>query len=151
MLSYFRQHPLRPYLWLILLFAALSMQTQSLFACDLMDIHSNTACCCDENPADTCPMGGGCHSTDNNGLVSGCCNIHAQIKIGVQDAGDTDAQHTKPVLSLDAPQLPIAIIIAYQITRPLFEGLNKFVLNAFSPSLTSTGTQTFSETLRFRI
>jgi len=154
MLSYFRQHSLRKYLWLILLFASLLTQTQSLFACDLMGTPSNTSCCCDDSPTHECPMKGSCHDIEANvnaWQVTGCCKTQVQMNIGLQDTGDTDVHHAKQVFSSDVTQLLIVFTTAYQLPVPLFEVSNKVILNSFSPSLASFGRQTYSETRRFRI
>ncbi|VAW57397.1 hypothetical protein MNBD_GAMMA07-1285 [hydrothermal vent metagenome] len=150
MLTHLRQHYLRKGLWLILLFASLFVQTQSLFACELMGTNLSVICCCDETQHNGCPMGGGCD--DKNGLMSsGCCDTQVKIDIGLQDTVSVDTHHAKQVTSLDAPQPPPAIILAYQISLPLINRSHNRILNIFSPSTASLGTDTYFKTQRFRI
>lgn len=149
-LNYFRHHPLRKGLWLIILFGSLLSQTQNLFACDLMDSGPQTTCCCDEDMGNGCPMGGGCDTSDS-GLVTGCCEVSTQVDVGLQDVAMTDSHHNKQVLSLDAPQPPPAIIITSEFLLPLSDLADKLAVNDFSISVPSPGTHTYLVTNRFRI
>jgi len=126
------------------------MQTQNLFACEIMNDDTHSECCCDEAVGNVCSMGGGCDTSDS-GLLTGCCHLSIQVEIGFQDIIINDVHHSKQVLSLDAAQPPPAIITAYIFTLPTLSASNKFILNNFSYSLGSLGRHTYIETNRYRI
>jgi hypothetical protein len=150
MLDYIRQHPLRKGLWLIVLLGSLITQTQSLFACELMDNGPQTKCCCDEGMDKGCPMGGGCDTTDA-GIVSGCCDISTKTNVGLQDVAVADSHHSKQVLLLDAPQPPPVVLTTNEILIPLPDATNALVIYDAFLSFSSPGTHTYLVTRRFRI
>jgi len=151
MLTYFRQHSLRKSLWLIVLLGSLFTQTQTLFACELMDGEPSTKCCCDEDMSKGCPMGGGCETPDNS-MPAGCCDISADISVGLADvAVAADAHHIKQILPLDAPQPPPALPVASDLSRLFSDHSGTFVTDDVSLSVHSPGTHTYLVTNRFRI
>lgn len=150
MLTYFRQHPLRQSLWLIVLLGSLFTQTQTLFACELMGSEPTTKCCCDEDVSNGCPMGGGCESPDNS-MPTGCCNVSTDISVGLSDVAVADTHHKKLILALDAPQPPPALILATDLTILLSDASDKFIIERLSFSIPSPGTRTYLVTNRFRI
>jgi len=150
MLNYFRHHSLRNSLWLIILLGSLITQTQSLFACDLMDNGAQTSCCCDDDMSNGCPMGGGCETSDN-GVLSGCCDTSTVIDSGLQELVLSDSNHSKQVLSLNAAQPPPAIIL---ITHLFLPETRFNYITAIEPSTLSestSGIAIFQITNRFRI
>ncbi|VAW69466.1 hypothetical protein MNBD_GAMMA09-1997 [hydrothermal vent metagenome] len=149
MLNYFRHHPLRKSLWLIVLFSSLLIQSQNLFACEMMDNGVKTTCCCDD-ASNSCPMGGGCETSQNT-KMSGCCDVSTQINVGLQDIVVADAHHSKQILSLDAPQPPPAIIIEYQVSVPLQGVTRNLNYKDFQYSTAFSGTGIYTRTNRFRI
>jgi len=119
MLNYFRHHPLRKSLWLIILLSSLLVQSQNLFACKIMDDGVKTTCCCEE--ADShCPLenGQGKESYPSSENAS-CCDVSTQINIGLQNTVAADVHHHKQIFSVDAPQPPPAIITEYQTALSL--------------------------------
>ena len=154
MLNYFRQHPLRKSLWLIVLLGSLLTQTQTLFACELMGGGPATTCCCDEDMSNGCPMSkngaGGCEMPDN-GIPTGCCDVSTDISVGLPDVAVADSHHFKQVLALDAPQPPPALIFATDLSVQVSVHSVKITVNDFSSSVSSPGTHTYLVTNRFRI
>ncbi|VAW64416.1 hypothetical protein MNBD_GAMMA11-518 [hydrothermal vent metagenome] len=149
MLNYFRHHPLRKSLWLIVLFSSLLIQTQNLFACEMMDNGVKTTCCCDD-VNNSCPMGGSCEYSEND-QISGCCDVSTQINTGLQNIAVADVHHSKQILSLDAPQPPPALIIEYQVSLPLQSTIRNLVYQDFQYSAAFSGTGIYSRTSRLRI
>jgi hypothetical protein len=153
MLNYFRQHPLRKSLWLIVLFASILTQAQNIFACELMDSGPQTKCCCDEDMSKGCPMGGGCDTDIPDGVtLTGCCDVSTNINVGLQDvAVVADSHHNKQVTSLDAPQPPPVILTNIELFIPLSNDSNALFGTDLALSLSSPGTHTYLITNRFRI
>jgi len=149
MLSFFRQHPLRKSLWLVILFSSLLTHTQNLFACDLMDNGPQTTCCCDEDMSKGCSMGGGCDTSDNN-ITSGCCDVSIDVNTGLQDVA-TATHFSKQILSLDAPQPPPAIIISNEFLLPVSNNPVTFAVRDYSQHVPSSGSLIYLVTSRFRI
>ncbi len=150
MLNYFRHHSLRKSLWLIILFGSLFIQSQNLFACNLMDNGPQTSCCCDEDMSNGCPMGGGC-TTSDDGVFSGCCDTSTVVDAGLQDLTISDSNHSKQVQSLDAPQPPPVLILTTHLLLPLTQVNNNIPINYFTRPEPTSGTSTYQITNRFRI
>ncbi len=150
MLDYFRQNSLRKSLWLIILFASLFMQMQSVFSCELMGNEPQTHCCCNQINRNACPMGGGCHALDND-LSTDCCEASAKIDVGLQSVVVADVHYNKYILSLEASQPPPAVVIEFQVVPLKQSRFNRLVLDIFTQSIASLGTNTYFETRRFRI
>ncbi len=150
MFNHFRHHPLRKGLWLIVLLGSLLTQTQSLFACDLMDSSPNTTCCCDENMNDGCPMGGGCDLSDSD-ILSGCCDVSTQVDVGLQNIVVSDSHQGKQVLTLDAPQPPPAILSTNELLFSISNASSALFVSSKSLSFLSPDTPLYRVTNRFRI
>lgn len=151
MLNYFRHHPLRKSLWLIVLLSSLLVQSQNLFACKIMDDGVKTTCCCEE--ADShCPLEDG--SIEDSILSSenaSCCDVSVQVNIGLQNTVAADVHHNKQILSLDAPQPPPTIIIEYQVFVPLKNITRNSPNKNIQYSTAFSGTSTYFKTRRLRI
>jgi hypothetical protein len=131
----------------LFLISGLSVQVQTLFACNLMDDGPKTTCCCGEHMADGCAMGGGCGSAPGS-MATGCCDVGVELEL--QDIAVVKTTAAKLITQLDAPQPPPAILITteFNITQPD----NPVVPNhhVYRPSWPS-GTRTYLVTGRFRV
>jgi len=95
-------------------------------------------------------MGGGCESPDN-GMPTGCCDISADISVGLADVAVADTYHKKQVSTLDAPQPPPALPVASDVSNLFSDYSGTFVVKDLSLSVPSPGTHTYLVTNRFRI
>jgi len=150
MLIYFRHHTLRKGLWLIVLFASLLTQTQSLFACELMASGPQTTCCCDDNMGNGCQMGGGCEIPET-GNITGCCDVSTDITVGLDNTTVGDPHYYKPLLTLDTVQSLVLLISSAELSTPASYVSSKFATHDFALSVPPPGTHTYLVTNRFRI
>lgn len=115
-----------------------------------MDDGVQTSCCCNDDMNNGCPMGGGCETSDN-GVFSGCYDTSTVIDTGLQELAIGDSNHSKQVLSLDAPQPPPAIILITHLFLPETKLNNKITIELFTHPEPSSGIATYQITNRFRI
>ncbi|HEC27561.1 MAG TPA: hypothetical protein ENI67_09180 [Gammaproteobacteria bacterium] len=152
MLNKFRQHFLHKYLWLVVLFGSLVMQSEDLFACELLDSGPQTTCCCDADMSKGCLVGGGCEMTDNDKVLSnGCCEVSTQVIAGIQDLAVADSHQNLQVALLAAPRpppAPAAIIHTPASTSGISDTSNRVSPSSLPPSY---GPATYLVTQRFRI
>ncbi|GMR05453.1 MAG: hypothetical protein BMS9Abin25_0028 [Gammaproteobacteria bacterium] len=152
MLNKLRRHFLHKHLWLVVLFGSLIMQSEVLFACELLDSGPQTTCCCDADMSKGCLVGGSCEMTDNDSVLSnGCCEVSTQIIVGIQDLAAADSYQNLQVALLAAPRPPPAPTAIIQTPAPT-SGISNW-LSRVSPSslLPSYGPATYLVTQRFRI
>ena len=144
----FRKPILRRLFALVFLLSGLSVQTQTLYACNLMDGDPQTTCCCDEHLGDGCPMGGGCH-TQHGGMSTGCCDI--TVEVDMQDAALASTTEAQLVTQLNAPQPPPALLTTTEITLALSGASAGTGIEYHPPPFWSVGTRTYLATQRLRI
>lgn len=142
-----RNTSLRRMFALLLLIGGLSVQAQTLFACQLMDDGPKTTCCCDEPRDGGCAMGGGCGSAPG-GMAADCCEVTVDVEL--QDVTVTATTVVKLITQLDAPQPPPAVAATTEFSfvlpdHPAHPNLHDYAL-AWSP-----GTHTYLVTNRFRL
>jgi len=131
---------------LMFLISALSVQAQTLFACQLMDDAPKTTCCCGEHMKDGCPMGGGCDSAPGS-MATDCCDVTVDVELQDVAVAETAA---KLITQLNAPQPPPAVPITTEFklalpAHPVHPSPHD------SPLPWSSGTHTYLATNRFRI
>jgi len=114
-MSYLRSNILRRLLALCFAVTSMTVQAQTLFACDLMDTPAATECCCSEAMNTGCKMGGGCdHPAD--GPASGCCTVMPDIDISIPDATLSSITHIPEVDLLSSSDPPPPLLPSQGIT-----------------------------------
>ena len=130
-MTYFRIALVQRTMVVLFLLISLLMQTQVVFACEMMEGQSSTVCCCDDAMSAGCPMDESLQKTDE-----GCCEITVEV---LSDAAmEAPGSAAVQVTLLDGPQPPplladgaIAIITARPSpvfslrfrTLPVFDGV----------------------------
>lgn len=120
--------------------------TQTLFACELTDDKAQAVCCCGEQVADGCEVGGGCITHDNTLTVADCCQV------SVENAADITLSATISLKSqnkLDAGQPPPPALLSSVI--PIKLPAYAVALIRTVPFLKTSGTNTYLVTNRLRI
>ncbi|MFW5444449.1 MAG: hypothetical protein ACKE51_09110 [Methylococcaceae bacterium] len=121
-MNFFRSLTLRRALSLLLLFAALFSQIQSLYACESMADKPKHVCCCGEHSAAVCPMLDSCAMQQKSSAT--CCEVSYEV---VNDAGMMNSVSTVDYLTLllDGPQPPpdIGFVQFANIPSPTFASL----------------------------
>ncbi|MEE9158451.1 MAG: hypothetical protein V3U60_08710, partial [Gammaproteobacteria bacterium] len=141
-----RHKRLRRLIAALFLLTGLVSQTQTLFACDLMDGKTQTVCCCGDEHLDGCTMGGSC-TTHNGSSSGGCCDVAFENMPNVAAAS--------PV-SLDSPfnlfkaSQSTSVVLPDTIARiAAVAGRARF--SAAASSFNFGGTQTYLLTSRLRL
>jgi len=128
------------------------MQSEDLFACELLDSGPQTTCCCDADMSKGCLVGGSCEMTDNNSVIpDACCEVSTQVNIGLQNLAVADSHQNLQVAILDAPQpppAPAAIIHIPASTSGISDTSNSVSPSSLPPFY---GPATYLVTQRFRI
>lgn len=142
-----RNTSLRRIVALLFLISGLSVQVQTLFACQLMDDGPKTTCCCDEHKDGGCAMGGGCDSTPGS-MATDCCDV--TVDVDMQDMTVAATTAAKLITHLDAPQPPPAAPVSTELkltlpNHPVHPHPHDYSLSG------SPGTQTYLVTNRFRL
>ncbi len=129
-----------------LLLAGLLMQTQVLFACDLMeDGPPQSTCCCGDQMDDGCEMGGGCTTQDSS--ASNCCEIFLGHGSEIQATAAVFPPWS--AVLLEAPQPPPESQLN---TESAFRKSRSAAANSLiGSSLASGGSHTYFVTGRLRI
>lgn len=143
-MEFLRTKSLRRLVAIGCLISGLSIQAQTLFACDLMDAPAKTECCCGEHMKDGCAMGGGCDFAHSGG----CCDVTVDVRS--QELAATATTAAKRIVGLDAPQPPTAVLIAAEFSTVLPGTTDRPTLYVL-PLSWSSGTRTYLLTNRFRI
>lgn len=92
---------LRPTLAAVILLTAFFVQSQTVFACELLGGSLRTVCCCGEEVASGCTQGGGCESPTASDAAD-CCDVSLDVPGSVAAAVSVTAN---PVaMLLDRPQ-----------------------------------------------
>jgi len=138
------RHPLlRRVFVTVFLLSSLLVQTQTLYACNLMDTAASPVCCCGEHMDQGCHMGGGCDSEKMN---TGCCDI--SVEASPYDLSMASGVDNLIVALLTAPQPPPALPVE-TITLHWPASTETYIERyALPPWL--TGTHTYFSTQRIR-
>ena len=138
---------IRRFVAILFLLSSLSVQAQTLFACNLMDEAPKAECCCEDQMKSGCDMGGSCDFS--NGLAVGnCCDV--TVDIDTQDGVVVSSTEARLVTQLDAPQPPPTLAPEVNIVIALTE-LTSLPRFQYSTTSWSAGTHTYFLTNRFRI
>ena len=99
----------------LFLLTSLSSQVQVVFACDLMEGQPKPVCCCGDDMANGCKMGGGCNMDGAMALNPDCCDVSVDSLSDVSMGGPASA--SSQVALQNAPQPPPATLCTV-ISRP---------------------------------
>ena len=147
-MNVFRNLNLQRTLSILLLFAALFSQIQTLYACDSMEGKPKQVCCCGEHDLAICPMADTC-AMHKQMVETVCCEVSYDILI---DAGMMNSASTVDCLTLllDGPQPPPIIDLAQFLPVPL-PNLPRLSQDVDEPLIFSRGKPTYLLTRRLRI
>ncbi|MGR9106053.1 MAG: hypothetical protein ACU843_03885 [Gammaproteobacteria bacterium] len=102
---------------LLLLFTGLSSQIQVVFACDLMDGLRSSVCCCADDMADGCAMGGGCGMETDLLKISGCCDVSVEPLSDVASIGPSSTLN-QVALQIAPQPPPLALFSVSTLSDP---------------------------------
>ncbi len=147
-MNVFRNLNLQRTLSMVVLFAALLSQIQTLYACDSMEGKPKQVCCCGEHDSAICPMVDTC-AMHKQIAETPCCEISYDT---LNDAGMMNSVSTVDSLTLllNSPQPPPVIDLQPFSLAPL-QKLSRLPLATDEPLIFSRGKQTYRLTRRLRL
>jgi hypothetical protein len=147
-MSVFRNLNLQRTFSMIVLFAALFSQIQTLYACDSMEGKPKQVCCCGEQDSAICPMADSCDMHKQTATIS-CCEVSYDTLNDVGMISSTSTVDTLTLL-LDGPQPPPIIDVQQFSLLPL-PTLSRLSLAADQPLIISRGEHIYLLTRRLRL
>ncbi len=143
----FRGQLLRRTIATVFLLTGFFAQVQTVFACEILDGTPRSVCCCGEQMADGCAMGGGC-AMPTQSPSTDCCEVSVEKPASLSATGPVTQSHT--VMLLDAPQPPLAVLPTP--FTPIDPSLDiRSILYRNTSLVWLAGTQTYLVTSRLRI
>jgi len=137
---------LRRALAVILLLTSLFVQLQVAYACELLDgAPLSATCCCGEEMAGGCIVGGGC-TAQTMDSSSDCCATSFEAPANMTAAAPVAQSHA--IALLDAPQAPSAVPLLS--LAPCTAAHRTTTISFDQPAAWLAGTRTYLITQRFR-
>jgi len=147
-MNIFRNLNLQRTFSMIVLFAALFSQIQTLYACDSMEGMPKQVCCCGGHDSAICPMADSCGMHKQTAETS-CCELSYDILIDAAMMNSTSTVDTLTLL-LDGPQPPPVVEFQQFSPTPL-PVLSRLLLATDEPPISNRGKPIYLLTHRLRL